>query len=99
VGIVTAFTDFPTATIVWAAVTLIYQQVENNVLQPLVYRRTVDVPPLAVIVAILIGASLLGVLGALVAIPIAATVQIVAKDLWRARDGGPGATLRPPQPS
>lgn len=99
VGIVTAFTDFPTATIVWAAVTLIYQQVENNVLQPLVYRRTVDVPPLAVIVAILIGASLLGVLGALVAIPIAATVQIVAKDLYRARNGEGEAALPPPQPS
>jgi len=89
VGIVTAFHDFPTATIIWAVIAVVYQQVENNVLQPLVYRRTVDVPPLTVIVAILIGASLLGVLGALVAIPVAAAVQIVARDLWHNRGSGP----------
>src|SRR3954468_1339629 len=89
VGVVTAFNDFPTATIIWTAIALGYQQLENNVLQPVVYRRTVDVPPLAVIVAILIGAALLGVLGALVAIPIAATIQIIAKDMWRSRAGEP----------
>ena len=49
------------------------------------YRETVDVHPLVVIVSILIGAALLGVLGALVAIPIAATVQIVLRDWWERR--------------
>ncbi|MFL5898973.1 MAG: AI-2E family transporter, partial [Solirubrobacterales bacterium] len=72
IGIVTAFNDFPTATIVWVIVFLVYQQVENNLLQPLIYRKTVDVSPLLVIVSILIGSTLLGVLGALVAIPVAA---------------------------
>ena len=99
VGIVTAFTDFPTATIIWTAIALGYQQVENNVLQPLVYRKTVDVPPLLVIVSILIGAALLGVLGALVAIPIAATIQIVAKDMWHARNGRALPATPPAQPS
>lgn len=92
IGIVTLFTDFPTGTLVWLVVFVVYQQVENNVLQPVVYRRTVNVPPLAVIVAILIGSSLLGVLGALVAIPIAAAVQIVAKDAWRRRQDEPSLT-------
>jgi predicted PurR-regulated permease PerM len=82
IGVVTAFYDFPTATIIWAVVLIVYQQVENNVLQPLVYRRTVNVAPLLVIVAILIGSTLLGVLGALVAIPVAAAVQIMVRDLW-----------------
>jgi predicted PurR-regulated permease PerM len=86
IGVVTAFNDFPTATIVWVIVFLVYQQVENNVLQPLVYRKTVDVSPLLVIVAILIGSTLLGVLGALVAIPVAAAVQIVARDAWARRE-------------
>jgi predicted PurR-regulated permease PerM len=81
VGIVTAFHDFPTALIVWVIVSVVYQQVENNLIQPVVYRRTVNVRPLFVIVAILIGSSLLGVLGALVAIPIAAAVQIVVRDV------------------
>jgi predicted PurR-regulated permease PerM len=84
VGIVTAFHNFPTATIVWIIVFIVYQQVENNVIQPIVYRRTVDVAPLLVIVAILIGGSLLGILGALVAIPIAAAIQIIVRDFWRA---------------
>lgn len=86
VGIVTLFHDFPTATIVWVIVALVYQQVENNVLQPVVYRKTVDVPPLLVIIAILVGSTLLGVLGALLAIPIAAAIQIVVKDVWRQRE-------------
>lgn len=85
IGIVTAFNDFPTSTIVWVVVFLIYQQVENNLLQPLIYKRTVDVSPLLVIVSILIGSTLLGVLGALVAIPVAAALQIVVRDFWQRR--------------
>jgi predicted PurR-regulated permease PerM len=89
VAVVAAFSDFPSDLIIWVVFALIYQQVENNVVQPLVYRRTVDVPPLLVIVAILIGGSLIGVLGALVAIPVAAAVQIVIKDYWRVRQENP----------
>ena len=85
VGIVTLFADFPGDTLIWLAFVVIYQQVENNVLQPLVYRRAVNLHPLAVITAILIGASLLGVLGALVAIPIAAAIQIALMDVWTHR--------------
>lgn len=89
IALVTLFHNFPTATIAWVIFFIIYQQVENNVLQPIVYRRTVNVAPLAVIVAILIGGSLLGILGALVAIPIAATVQIVIREMWSTRKGAP----------
>jgi predicted PurR-regulated permease PerM len=99
IGIVTAFHDFPTATIVWVVVAIVYQQVENNVIQPVVYRRTVDVRPLFVIVAILIGSELLGVLGALVAIPVAAAVQIVVRDVipW-GRPPEPPAPPAEPEP-
>jgi len=83
VGIVVAFTNFPLGLIVWAAVLIIYQQIENNMIQPFVYGRAVELHPLIVIVAILIGAALLGVLGALVAIPAAAAVQAVVRDYWR----------------
>jgi predicted PurR-regulated permease PerM len=85
IGLVTAFTDFPTATIIWVVVLLVYQQIENNMLQPVIYRRTVDVAPLLVIVAILIGSTMLGVLGALVAIPVAAAIQTVVRDIWEQR--------------
>jgi predicted PurR-regulated permease PerM len=85
VALVTLLSDFPTDTIIWVVFALAYQQIENNVLQPTVYRRTVDLHPLAVIVAILVGSGLLGVLGALLAIPIAAAIQIVVKDAWAHR--------------
>jgi predicted PurR-regulated permease PerM len=85
VALVTLFADFPQDTLIWVVFVLVYQQFENNVLQPLVYRRAVNLHPLAVITAILIGSNLLGVLGALVAIPIAAAIQITLKDIWANR--------------
>jgi predicted PurR-regulated permease PerM len=94
VAIVAAIVGFPGKLIAWVVFLIVYQQVENNVIQPVVYKRTVAIHPLLVIVAVLIGGSLLGILGALLAIPIAATVQIVVKEWWQLRrerllpDGG-----------
>jgi predicted PurR-regulated permease PerM len=85
VGIVTVFADFPTATIVWAIFSVVYQQVENTLIQPQIQRRAVDVHPFVVLVSVLFGATLLGVIGALVAIPIAASVQIAIREWWRYR--------------
>ncbi|MGH2924870.1 MAG: AI-2E family transporter [Solirubrobacterales bacterium] len=87
VGIVVAFIDFPVGLIIWIAVLITYQQIENNLIQPYVYGRAVALHPLIVIVAILIGAALLGVLGALMAIPAAAAIQAVVRDYWRFRKG------------
>jgi predicted PurR-regulated permease PerM len=56
---------------------VVYQQIENHVLQPLVYSRTVQLSPLVILIAVLIGAQLAGVLGALAAIPIAGTMQVL----------------------
>ncbi len=93
--IVTLFTDFPSATIIYAAFLIIYQQVENNVLQPFIFKRTVNVHPLAVIVAILAGSALLGVVGALVAIPIAASLQIVLKEYFADKTVTSGTVIMP----
>lgn len=85
VGLVTLYYNFPTDTIVWAVVVIVYQQVENNVLTPIVYRRTVKVPGMLVLISVLIGATLAGVVGALLAIPVAAAIQIVVRDIWEQR--------------
>jgi predicted PurR-regulated permease PerM len=61
---------------------VVYQQLENHLLQPLVYGRTVELSPLAVLISVLIGAEVAGVLGALSAIPVAGTLQILLAD-WR----------------
>ena len=66
-------------------VIMVYQQIENHLIQPAVYRRTVQMPALVVLIAVLTGAALLGILGALIAIPIAGTIQVVVKDLLRER--------------
>jgi predicted PurR-regulated permease PerM len=80
VGIVTAFSDFPRDTIVWTIYAILYQQFENTVIQPQVQRRTVQVHPFVVLVSVLFGATLFGVLGALVAIPIAASIKIAIRE-------------------
>jgi predicted PurR-regulated permease PerM len=66
-----------TAASIVAVYFVFYQKLENRILQPLVYGRTVKLSPLAVLISILIGAEIAGVLGALGAIPIAGTVQVV----------------------
>jgi predicted PurR-regulated permease PerM len=82
VGIVTVFSDFPTVTIIWVIWSIVYQQVENTVIQPRIQQRTVQVHPFVVLVSVLFGATLLGIVGALVAIPAAASIQIVAREWW-----------------
>jgi predicted PurR-regulated permease PerM len=64
---------------------ILYQQFENHVLQPLVYNRTVALSPLVVLIAVLMGAELAGVLGALAAIPVAGAIQVLILDFLRAR--------------
>jgi predicted PurR-regulated permease PerM len=71
-----------TAAIVVGVFFIVYQQIENHVIQPLVYGRTVQLSPLAVLVSVLVGAQIAGVLGALAAIPIAGTIQVLLLE-WR----------------
>jgi predicted PurR-regulated permease PerM len=80
IGVVTLFEDFPTTTIIWAAWAIGYQQLENHLIQPQIQKRTVNVHPFITIVAVLFGATLLGVMGALVAIPVAASIQILIRE-------------------
>ena len=69
----------PTA-IAMLAIQLVYQQVENNVLYPIVFRRAVALSPLTTVLAVMVGASLLGVIGAIVAVPLAAIVKTVVHE-------------------
>jgi predicted PurR-regulated permease PerM len=83
VAIVAAFHDFPVALIVWAVFFLIYQQLQDRVIQPLMYKNAVQIHPVIAIIAILIGAQLLGILGALLAIPIAASIGVLIDEAVR----------------
>jgi predicted PurR-regulated permease PerM len=85
VAVATVPVSFPTTTIVWVAFIIAWQRFEDYVIQPMVYGRTLKVNPIVTIVAVLAGASLLGILGALLAIPTAAAIQIVLRDWWTHR--------------
>jgi predicted PurR-regulated permease PerM len=82
-----AFVQSTTAGIVVIVFFVLYQQLENHLLQPLIFSRTVKVNPLTVLIAILIAVELAGILGALLAIPVAGIIQIIARDIWDTRRG------------
>jgi predicted PurR-regulated permease PerM len=88
IGIVTVFSHFPTGTIVWTIWSIVYQQIENNLIQPQIQKRAVDVHPFIVLFSVLCGATLLGIVGALVAIPVAASIQIGVREWWEWRRAG-----------
>jgi predicted PurR-regulated permease PerM len=79
VTLVAALHTIPAGVVVVIFV-IVYQQVENHFLQPVIYGRTVQLSALAVIVSVLVGAELAGILGALAAIPVAGTLQVLIRD-------------------
>jgi predicted PurR-regulated permease PerM len=81
---------------------VLYQQLENHILQPVIYGHTVQLSPLTVLIAILIGAELLGILGALAAIPVAGIIQAIFREIvrWRRESiAVSGAQLASPEES
>ena len=85
VAVLAALVTSVPAAIIVLVFFVVYQQAENHLLQPIILSRTVKLNPLTVLVSILIGVELAGILGALLAIPVASTIQIVASDLWSNR--------------
>jgi predicted PurR-regulated permease PerM len=86
VVVIVALFSSTTAAIIMAVYFIIYQQLENNVIQPVIQGRSTELSPLVVTIAILIGASIAGLFGALVAIPVAASIKVLLVH-WL-RDGG-----------
>jgi predicted PurR-regulated permease PerM len=66
--------------LIWALFAIAYQQFENYVVQPRIQSKAVSIDPFIVVIAALVGGTLLGVIGALLAIPGAATIQIAARE-------------------
>jgi len=74
-----------TAALIMLVVLLVYQQLENNILTPKIQGKAVDLSAFFIIVAVTLFGALLGVLGALTAVPLAATIQIVVRELTKER--------------
>jgi predicted PurR-regulated permease PerM len=71
----------PWKAVVLLVFVLVYQQVESNVLQPVVYSKAVQLNGLAILIALLVGGQLLGIVGALLAIPVAEIIRIVVTEV------------------
>jgi predicted PurR-regulated permease PerM len=76
--------------VIMLVVILVYQQLENNVVNPAIQGKASEISPFFVILGVTIGSALLGVLGALVAVPVTASLQIVVREVSKARQ----ATVR-----
>ena len=79
IAVVMLFVNFPVGLIIWIVFAIAYQQIENYVIQPQIQRRAVKIEPFVILVSVLFGSTLFGIIGAILAIPIAATMQIA----WR----------------
>jgi predicted PurR-regulated permease PerM len=103
VGIVTAFVNFPVTLIIWVVFAIVYQQVENYVIQPQIQKRATKVEAFIILVAVLFGSTLFGVLGAILAVPFAASIQIAVaeyleyrREVTAAEQEAGGPTPAPP---
>src|SRR5262245_23201877 len=98
VAIVTAFVDFPVTLIIWVIFAIVYQQVENYLIQPQIQRRATKIEAFVVLVAVLFGSTLFGILGAILAIPAAASIQIALHEYRAYRRGAAAAEEEPGGP-
>lgn len=79
VSLILALNSLPAA-LIFAAYFVVYQQIENNFIAPTIQAKTVEVSALTILIAILLGVSLMGLLGALIAIPLAGCIRVLVKD-------------------
>ena len=83
--VIIAFVQSPTTGIIALVFYLLYQQFENYVVQPRVFKKAVDVPGALVVIAALIGGTLLGIVGALLAVPVAAVALLILREVAQPR--------------
>ena len=83
--VLTALSVSLTAAVIMLIIVLVYQQVENYLLQPTILGRAADVSGFMVIASVMVFGTLLGVVGAIIAVPIVASIQIVVRELTARR--------------
>jgi predicted PurR-regulated permease PerM len=86
--VLAALSVSPLKAVVMLAYIIVYQQIESNVLNPLIYGRSDQLPALTVFLAFLVGSLLWGILGALIAIPAANIIRILVREWQAARSDG-----------
>ena len=84
-------------TVVWVILAfVVIQQIEGNILQPIVMSRAVDLHPALVVFAILVMGTLFGLIGVFLAVPLVATLQVLVRELWVQKMDQIGTDPNPP---
>lgn len=78
-AVIIGFAISPTIGLLVILLFIVYQQVENNILGPNIYNRTLDISPALSFIAVIIGATLFGIIGAFIALPVAASIPTIIK--------------------
>jgi predicted PurR-regulated permease PerM len=97
--LVALFSSGPHAAAIVAAYFLVYQRIENYFILPRIMTKAIDLSAPTVIVALLVGASLAGLEGALIALPIAAAVKVAIREVWLAGRTTPVTAVPATQPA
>lgn len=84
---VVALTTSPLLAAIVAVFYLLVQQLENNILVPQIMKKTLGLNPVVIIISLLIGSKILGVLGALVAVPTAAAISVIVNEFYKNKGG------------
>jgi predicted PurR-regulated permease PerM len=93
--VLVALLEEPWKALVVAAVLIVYQQVENNVITPRVFKQTVEIHPFLSIVAVIVFTSLFGIVGALIAVPVTKGIEIVVAGLREGKQSEGAASAAP----
>jgi predicted PurR-regulated permease PerM len=88
---VTLIASGPAPAVALLVLILVYQQLENYLIQPAVMRQAVELSGFATIAAVMLGGALLGVVGAILAVPVAASVKIIVREVTEGRRARMGA--------
>ena len=82
VAVAAGLHGFPETLVIWLVLFIVYQQVQDRVIQPIFYKNAVQIHPAVAVIAVLAGAQLAGILGALLAIPVAASLGAIFDEIW-----------------
>jgi predicted PurR-regulated permease PerM len=94
--VIVGLLEEPWKGVVVGVVLLLYQQVENNLVTPKVFKETVEIHPFVSVVAVIVFTSLFGIVGALIAVPVTKAIEILVAAV---REGRRAAVLEPPLPA
>ena len=98
-GVTVALFVSPVRALMAVALYILIQQLENNLVVPMVMRRAINLPPVVIMASLLMGSEVLGVIGAILSLPVAAAISVLVDSLIDLRDRRKAETSQSESPS